>query len=118
MCIELESSNPKPSTKSEGSVCDLSYLERDADVAYLSCNAQQLVGKRSPMNAILKKMSRLEKLRTMEALWSDLTRDEGKYASPSWHFEVLEQTEREIRAGRAKFVDWESAKKSIRRRAR
>jgi len=71
-----------------------------------------------PMNAVLKKMSRLEKLRTMEALWSDLTRNEGKYASPSWHFEVLQQTEREVRAGRVKFVDWESAKKSIRRRAR
>ena len=70
------------------------------------------------MNALLKKMSRADKLRTMEALWSDLTRDDGKYSSPSWHFEVLEKTEQDIRAGRSQFVDWEEAKKSIRRRAR
>ena len=70
------------------------------------------------MNAVLKKMSRVEKLKAMEDLWSDLTRDEGKFASPSWHFDILEKTERDIRAGRTKFVDWELAKKAIRRRAR
>jgi Putative addiction module component len=70
------------------------------------------------VNAVLKKMSRADKLRAMEDLWSDLTRDEGKYASPSWHFGVLEKTEQDIQAGRTKFIDWEEAKKSIRRRAR
>jgi hypothetical protein len=70
------------------------------------------------MNAVIKKMSRAEKLRTMEALWSDLTRDEGKYTSPSWHFDELARTEEAIRAGSVKFLNWESAKKSIRRRAR
>lgn len=70
------------------------------------------------MNAVIKKMTRAEKLRTMEALWSDITRDESKYASPSWHFDELVRTEQEVRAGSVKFVDWETAKKSIRRRAR
>lgn len=70
------------------------------------------------MNAAIKKMSRAEKLRTMEELWTDLTRDEGKFSSPSWHFDVLDQTEREVRAGRVKFVDWETAKGAIRRRAK
>jgi len=70
------------------------------------------------MNAVLKKMSRADKLRAMEELWDDLTRNAGKFDSPSWHFEVLEKTERNIRAGATKFVDWDDAKKFIRRRAK
>ena len=68
------------------------------------------------MNAVLKKMSRADKLRTMEALWPDIASDEGKYESPSRHFDVLDKTEHDIRTGRTKFIDWEAAKKSIRRR--
>lgn len=70
------------------------------------------------MSVVLKKMSRAEKLRTMEALWSDLTGSEGKYASPSWHFDELGRTEQDIRSGKMKFSPWEKAKQSIRRRAR
>jgi len=70
------------------------------------------------VNAVLKKMSRADKLRTMEELWIDLTRDQSKYASPSWHFEELAKTEQAIDSGHMKFVDWEKAKQSIRRRAR
>jgi Putative addiction module component len=70
------------------------------------------------LNAAIKKMSRSEKLRAMEELWTDLTRDEGKYSSPAWHFEVLDKTEREIRAGRVRFINWEAAKSAIRRRAK
>ena len=70
------------------------------------------------MNAVLKKMSRADKLRTMEELWTDLTRDQSKYPSPSWHFDELSRTEQAIEAGQMKFVDWEKAKQSIRRRAR
>ena len=70
------------------------------------------------MNAVLKKMSRADKLRTMEALWIDLTRDQNKYPSPSWHFDELARTEQAIDSGQMKFVEWENAKQSIRRRAR
>ena len=66
----------------------------------------------------IQQMSWEEKLRAMEELWADLTRDDAKYASPSWHFDELKRTEQDIRAGRIKFIDWETAKKSIRRRAR
>lgn len=70
------------------------------------------------MNAVLKKMSRANKLRVMEELWSDLGSDEGKFSSPSWHFDELQRAEEDIRAGRTKFIDWEQAKKNIRRRAK
>lgn len=70
------------------------------------------------MNAVLKKMSRADKLRVMEELWSDLTSNEGKFPSPSWHFDELHRTEEDIRSGRTKFMEWEQAKKAIRRRAK
>ena len=65
----------------------------------------------------LKKMSRLDKLRAMEALWTDLSRDDDKFDSPAWHGEALREAERAVAAGTAKFSDWDEAKKSIRRKA-
>lgn len=65
----------------------------------------------------LKKMSRNEKLMAMEALWADLSQDESCLDSPAWHEEALRQTERMVRAGKAKFVDWDDAKAILRRRA-
>ena len=65
----------------------------------------------------LKKMSRVEKLRAMEALWADLSRDEDKFESPKWHEEALRDAERAVESGKAKFSDWEGAKKRLRRKA-
>ena len=62
----------------------------------------------------LHQVSRIEKLQTMEALWADLSRDEEGVESPEWHAEVLKETEVEVAAGRAVFVDWEEAKKRLR----
>ena len=65
----------------------------------------------------LKKMSRLEKLRAMEALWIDLSQNNDAFKSPTWHEEALRETERAVAAGTAKFSDWEEAKKRVRRKA-
>ncbi len=75
-----------------------------------------LLSEKSTVKAVLKKMSRADKLRTMEELWIDLTRDQSKYASPSWHFDELTRTEQAFESGQMKFIDWEKAKQSIRRR--
>ena len=63
------------------------------------------------------RMSREEKLRAMEALWSDLSRDEAQLDSPGWHRATLRQTERLVREGKAKFSDWQAARSRIRRKA-
>jgi hypothetical protein len=63
-------------------------------------------------------MTKAQKLRAMEELWTDLTRDEAGFESPSWHIRVLQETEERVRSGKEKFIDWEVAKKSLRRRAR
>lgn len=65
----------------------------------------------------LKKMSRVEKLRAMEAIWADLSRDEDQFESPAWHADALRETEQAVASGAAKFVDWEEAKKRLRRKA-
>lgn len=70
-----------------------------------------------PFTLPLKKMSREDKLRAMEALWVDLTRDQDKFESPAWHAEALKETERRVAEGKAKISSWEEAKKRIRRKA-
>ena len=52
----------------------------------------------------------------MEALWVDLSREPDRIESPSWHKDVLEETERRVGSGEATFSDWEKAKSSIRAR--
>ncbi len=65
----------------------------------------------------IERMSREDKLRAMEALWADLSRDEAEMESPGWHGTVLRETEQLVREGKAKFSDWQSARRRIRRKA-
>jgi hypothetical protein len=64
----------------------------------------------------LHEMSREEKLRIMEALWEDLSRDEKSFESPAWHQRALEETEARIRGGQEKPLEWTAAKKELLRR--
>lgn len=64
----------------------------------------------------LERMSTEEKLRAMEALWADLSRNEAEYESPAWHGEVLRDREAASAAGGQPFLDWEAAKEELRRR--
>lgn len=67
--------------------------------------------------AELRKLPPTEKLRIIEALWSDLAADEESFPSPAWHEEELRRTEAEFAAGRIEVLDWEEAKKQLRRRS-
>jgi len=66
----------------------------------------------------LEKMTIAEKLRLMETLWSDLTRDEEQFESPSWHGEVLRERAARVKQGKESFIDWETAKKQLRNRVK
>ena len=70
-----------------------------------------------PLTLQLKKMSHADKLRAMEAIWSDLTKNESRFASPPWHDDALQEAQRLVKAGKAKFSDWEDAKARLRRKA-
>jgi hypothetical protein len=64
----------------------------------------------------LGEMSRSEKVMAMEALWEDLSRDEAQVETPEWHLKELAATEARVKAGVETFLDWEQAKKDLRRR--
>jgi hypothetical protein len=70
------------------------------------------------MNAVvdLKQMTVSDKLRLMEEIWSDLSRDERELVSPEWHGKVLEERERKLASGEDAFVDWAVAKEQLRSR--
>lgn len=62
----------------------------------------------------LDKMSIEEKIQTMETLWDDLCKKENNLSSPTWHKQILQEREKQIKKGSDAFEDWEKAKKHIR----
>ena len=63
----------------------------------------------------LDQMTAEEKVHVMEAIWQNLSTDARSIQSPAWHEEELRIREAQIASGETKFVDWEKAKKEIRR---
>jgi hypothetical protein len=63
----------------------------------------------------LNEMSVEDKLRVMEPLWIDLTKNEAEYSSPSWHSVVLKVREQRVEAGYEDYEDWEIAKNELRK---
>jgi Putative addiction module component len=71
-----------------------------------------------PMSALtIGKMTWDEKLRAMEELWKSLSREEVRLESPPWHEEALRETAARHDAGKEQPVDWEAAKRELRKRA-
>lgn len=60
----------------------------------------------------IKKMSRIERLQTMEALWDLLIDEESEIESPEWHGDILEERKREIEKGNAEFLSLEKLRAS------
>jgi hypothetical protein len=65
-------------------------------------------------HAQIEKMSREEKLRTMETLWEVISKEEPGPESPEWHGEVLVETRSRLSAGAEKGLEWEEAKRRLR----
>jgi hypothetical protein len=54
-----------------------------------------------------------EKLKVMEALWTDLSSPEEAFKSPDWHGQVLEKTKKQFDRGEIEVLDWEDAKRVL-----
>ena len=70
----------------------------------------------SPGMSALQQIQRLplhDKLLVMEALWDDLSRNTQEVEVPQWHKDVLDERERLLNAGEARFIDWEVARQEI-----
>jgi len=64
----------------------------------------------------IEKMTLEEKLRAMEALWANLSRNEHDLQSPAWHEQVLDEREQRVKSGQEQLVSWEDAKRELRDR--
>jgi len=63
------------------------------------------------MNIIeIRKMSMIERLQAMEALWDSLMDEDSEIESPHWHRDILEERKRKIENGKAEFVSLEELK--------
>jgi hypothetical protein len=63
----------------------------------------------------LDKMTVAEKLQALELIWADLCSTPDAVPSPAWHASELELRERRAREGASRFMDWDEAKRDIRR---
>ena len=64
----------------------------------------------------IKHLTKEEKLKVMEDIWEDLSVDEGQIKSPEWHNAVLKETGNRFNANLEKSIDWQDAKKELRKR--
>ena len=64
----------------------------------------------------LDRMTRAEKLSAMEALWADLSQDEGTMPSPEWHGAALRETAERLARGEEQAHDWSMAREALRNR--
>jgi len=65
----------------------------------------------------IQQMPRQEKLKLMETLWADLSRDESELEWPAWHADVLRETSERRARGEETTLDWEQAKAKLRKGA-
>ncbi len=61
-------------------------------------------------------LSKEDKLKIMEDIWEDLSKDYKEVESPEWHHDVLQDTEQRLELGEETVVDWDTAKKNLRKR--
>ncbi|MBS3809571.1 MAG: addiction module protein [Desulfobacterales bacterium] len=69
-----------------------------------------------PNTIEIKNLSKEEKLRVMEAIWEDLSRDEETVESPDWHRQALQETKGRFNSGEEAAIDWHQAKNDLRKR--
>jgi putative addiction module component (TIGR02574 family) len=60
----------------------------------------------------IKKMSKIERIQAMEALWDSLLDEESEIESPEWHRDVLEERKRKIETGKTEFISIEKLRAS------
>ena len=58
----------------------------------------------------ISKLSKLERLQTMEAIWDSLIQETAEIESPGWHREILVGRKRKIEEGKTEFIPFEELK--------
>jgi hypothetical protein len=63
----------------------------------------------------IQQMPRNEKLKLMEVLWMELSREEAELESPAWHADMLRETSERVARDEEKVLDWEQTKAELRK---
>jgi Putative addiction module component len=63
----------------------------------------------------IQRMPRREKLKLMETLWAELSRDDAEFESPAWHADALRETSERRARDEEALMDWEQAKTKLRK---
>ena len=62
----------------------------------------------------VKSLSKVEKLRLLETLWTDFSSEAASVISPAWHETALNEACQLHADGKASFSDWSEAKARLR----
>ena len=68
------------------------------------------------MEITIDQMTTSEKIRLMETLWADLSRQAETVELPTWHGQFLRETAQRVAQGQENALEWEVAKKELRER--
>ncbi|HGG59229.1 MAG TPA: cysteine methyltransferase [Gammaproteobacteria bacterium] len=58
----------------------------------------------------ISRMSKIERLQAMEAIWDSLIRESSEIESPEWHRDILSSRRRKIKEGETDFISVEELK--------
>ena len=58
----------------------------------------------------ISRMSKIERLQTMETIWDSLIHETPEIESPEWHQDILADRKRNIEEGKAEFISVEEIK--------
>jgi len=61
----------------------------------------------------IRSMPLRDKLQLIETLWDDIARREDELEVPQWQKDLLDEHERSVESGDARFLDWDEAKQQI-----
>jgi putative addiction module component (TIGR02574 family) len=65
------------------------------------------------MNTLeIEKMSTIERLQAMEALWDSFMEEESEIESPEWHRSIIKERKKKIKNGKAEFISLDKLRSS------
>ena len=60
----------------------------------------------------IEKMSTIERLQAMEALWNSFMKEESEIDSPGWHRDIIKERKRKIKNSKAEFISLDELRAS------
>jgi hypothetical protein len=69
-----------------------------------------------PLNILLSDLTFGQKLNLLESVWDDLSKEEQKLDSPSWHKDILSDRKDALAIGKLTISEREEAKDRIRKK--